>query len=311
MNRLYWRSKEGKAAPKNAQFFLQPFEGNSTPFPAEVIDSLPAPADPIEVLSRVDEPNREKWLKMVEKSLWMIDQNILQKVVLARRTTFTLNEAPDPLRIAAALEKRAQGAALFCLELGKIAFLGASPERLFRREKNTLYVDALAGTKKKGEEFSEKETREFQFVEDYLRNSTLCNELEFTPLQIHQTANVQHLYTKGKGILKPGISDWEILKTLHPTPALCGVPQRKALDWIKSQEPFLRGLYGGVIGWNTEEEADTTVCIRCCLIEGTKVHFYTGLGIVDGSDPEHEWKELEMKLALYEGIFPCIRSSIN
>jgi menaquinone-specific isochorismate synthase len=200
---------------------------------------------------------------------------------------------------------------LFCLDFGKTSFLGASPERLFRRQGANLFVDALAGTRRKGENFSEKDSREFGFVENFLRSSRICDEINFSPLSIYQTANVQHFFSQGSGILKPNVSDLDIVETLHPTPALCGVPQQKAFAWIASEEPFSRGLYGGIFGWRKEEESDATVCIRCCLIDGAQIHFYTGAGIVAGSDPDSEWEELESKLSLYEGIIQCGHSLIS
>jgi menaquinone-specific isochorismate synthase len=311
VNRIFWRSKEGREAPKSARFFLQPFAGSLMPLDGEIVSALPSPIEWIEPLARIDEPNREEWCKRVKKTLDQIARGTLQKVVLARRTTFHLEQPVDPFRILAALKKKAQGAALFCLERGKKAFLGASPERLFRREGRTLFVDALAGTRKKGELFSEKDAREFQFVENYFRDSTLCEKITFSPLSIHQTANLQHYYSQGTGLLKPHISDVDIVQTLHPTPALCGTPKKQAFEWIETLEPFHRDLYGGVLGWSNQEEADSTVCIRCAAVEGTQIHCYTGAGIVAGSDPDAEWEELESKLSLYQEIIQCGPSLIS
>ncbi len=281
------------------------------PLSGEQISSLPSPIEFIEPLTRIDSPNAEEWRKMVKKALYEIELGTLEKVVLARKTTFILQESPDPFGMAATLERKTQGASLFCIDLGKCAFLGASPERLFRRDGRTLFVDSMAATRKKGEPFSEKDSREFGFVENYLRTLHVCDELRFSPLSVHQTANLQHYYSQGIGLLKPKVSDLDIVKALHPTPALCGVPKKKAFDWIEAEEPFRRGLYGGVLGWSVEDESDSTVCIRCCMIEGRKVHFYTGAGIVAGSDPDAEWEELESKLSLYEEIIPCGHSLIS
>ncbi len=297
MNRIFWRSKEGAHPPNGAHFFLQPFIGDLTPLSGQIITSLPSPSDPLTFKKRIDQPTRGQWRQMVEKALEQIEKNVLQKVVLARKTTFFLSTAPDPFRIAAALEKKAQGASLFCIELDSSAFLGASPERLFRRQEQNLFVDVLAGTAKQGKTLSEKDFREFKFVEEYFK------EFQFTPPSIHKTANLEHFYSRGTALLQQNISDHDLVKALHPTPALCGTPKQTALDWIESEEPFRRGLYGGVIGWSKENQADSTVCIRCCHVEGSTVHCYTGAGIVAGSDWQVEWEELEAKLSLYEGIF--------
>lgn len=104
-------------------------------------------------------------------------------------------------------------------------------------------------------------------------------------------------------LLKKGVTDREIIAHIHPTPALCGVPQQTAFQWIQTLEPFERGLYGGLIGWSTEKESEWTVAIRCCRLQGRFAFLYAGTGIVEGSDPEAEWEELNLKMGLYEEIF--------
>lgn len=263
--------------------------------------------EPIRYVERKDEPNREAWKQMVEKSLAQIQQGTLGKVVLARKTTLLLEKTPDPFRITAHLAQKAEGAALFCLEMEQGTLLGASPERLFCREGKTITVEALAGTRRKGTPFSEKDHREFGFVQRYLNASTICDSWTFSPLRMHQTTNVQHLSSQGSGQLRHGISDLEILTSLHPTPALSGTPSKAAFDWIQSAEPFKRGFYGGSILWSTEQEADSIVCIRSCFLQGNMAILYVGAGIVAGSKEEAEWEELDAKLSLYHGVYTARR----
>ncbi len=313
---MFWRSKEGRFAPPNAQFFLWPFTGSATVLDnVSLLSQLPAPWHPVRVLQRVDSPDRMNWLIAVEQALEEIRSNRLKKVVLARETILHLEEAPDPFRITASLEKRAQGASLFCIQFdANSALLGATPERLFQRVDQTITAEAIAGTRKRGLALetellsSEKDLREFQFVQDYFEgmlNPHCTRPLQFSPIDLHRTSNVHHLISRATGDLLPNRSDHCIVQMLHPSPALCGTPKRAAFQWICTHEPFLRGLYGGIIGWQTERESDWVVAIRSCILEGSIARIYTGTGIVAGSDPQAEWDELEAKLALYEEIFPC------
>ena len=308
--KIYWRSKEGLEAPAGACFSLSPFlPGKALPI-SELVQTLPSPTKPIRILKRIDHPDRAEWTLSVTRALEQIERGLLQKVVLARETTLILEEAPDPFRVAAALST--EGAALFCIQLDeRRAFLGATPERLFRREGQMIWTEALAGTRKRGDQgllHSEKNLREFQFVQDYLAETLAphcAGPVEFTPIGIHQTPSVEHLHSRGSAQLIPSISEGTLLEALHPTPALCGTPKKEALHWISCTEPFARQFYGGLIGWSTEEESDWMVAIRCCLLEGRIAKIYTGTGIIAGSHPEAEWNELEAKLNLYKGIFPC------
>jgi menaquinone-specific isochorismate synthase len=310
---IFWRSKDKAAPPPDAQFSLWPFHGKRQSLDAfSIIPELPPPSLPIRVLTRTDNPNKAAWTELVNKALAQIQTGAIQKVVLARETTLTLGHAPDPLRVTAALYPKSEGAALFCVQFGKEkAFLGASPERLFRGIGEKIVVEAVAGTRKRGtspEEdatleqellSSEKDLREFQFVQDYLQQ--MIPSLAFAAPTVHRTANVQHLFSQGMGRIQKSHRD--VVELLHPTPALLGTPKQAALAWIQSQEPFQRGFYGGILGWEKGAESEWMVGIRCCMLEGSIAKIYVGLGIVKGSDPHLEWEELEAKMSLYKGVF--------
>ena len=45
------------------------------------------------------------------------------------------------------------------------------------------------------------------------------------------------------------ICPFELLKNLHPSPAVCGYPKNAALDWINTLESFPRGNYASPMGW--------------------------------------------------------------
>jgi len=316
--KIYWSDREGKPAPPHCAFNFRPFfseAGQKGDF--ERVDVLPK-AGGAKVIKRTFSPSRETWILGIEKALDAIRQKNLQKVVLARICTLELSEAPDPFALAASLKQKAQGAFVFCIQSEGSAFLGATPERLFVRKGRQILSEAVAGTRRRGRTLHEdeklkkqlltspKDLREFSPVQAYLQEalSPLCmGPLSFTPISIHQTQNVQHLYSRCSGKLKETISDNQILQQLHPTPALCGTPKEKAFSLIQELEPFERGLYGGAIGWTTPEASEWVVGIRSCLLQGKTATLFSGTGIVEGSDPEAEWDELDQKLKLYDGIF--------
>jgi menaquinone-specific isochorismate synthase len=314
MQRIFWRPKDGTAAPINARFSLRPFSQPLISLEATVISTLPSPTPKINVLKRIDTPTKAEWIKLVNEALAHIREGHLRKVVLARETILHLDHAPDPFAIAAALSKRSEGAALFCVELGpERAFLGATPERLFRRRGNQLFVEAVAGTRKRSEKraederlrdellSSEKDIREFRFVQEYFTD--LLAQVAFSPIRVHRTANVQHLFSEGVSAVDATENHLDLVERLHPSPALCGTPKQDAFTWINAHEPFARGPYGGIIGWEKDHESEWMVAIRCCLLEGAVAKLYVGTGIVEGSDPHLEWEELEAKMALYRSIF--------
>lgn len=315
--KFFWSDREGKSAPPNCTFYARPFsDGKELAFKHQQI-LLPSPGS-FKVVKRTLSPDRESWIAGIKKVLKSIERKELEKAVLARTCTFELETAPNPFAIAAALKEKAQGAFVFCMETESGAFLGATPERLFSRNHRQIWSEAIAGTRPRGKTpkedqdlakqllKSEKDLSEFYPVKHYLERalSPLCvTPPSFSPISIHQTHNVQHLYTSCSGELREFITDKDILSNIHPTPALCGTPKQKALSLIQDIEPFERGLYGGAIGWSTKEASEWIVGIRSCLIKNKTATLFTGTGIVAGSDPEEEWEELNQKLKLYDTIF--------
>tara|TARA_Y100000814_G_scaffold270474_1_gene226589 strand:- start:87 stop:641 length:555 start_codon:yes stop_codon:yes gene_type:complete len=108
--------------------------------------------------------------------------------------------------------------------------------------------------------------------------------------------NVQHLITKIKGKLKDKKHIFELIKTLHPTPAVSGYPINKAYQLINKYEQYDRGWYSGPIGWvNAAGDGDFCVALRSALMKDNSICLFSGGGIVLNSIAENEWKETELK----------------
>ncbi|MBM3183994.1 MAG: isochorismate synthase [Chlamydiae bacterium] len=312
--RVYWTDRGGKGAPIEARFSTVPFDATHPKVVHAKFETTLPPPKTIRVKKRTFLPDKDAWISIVKSAL----KTALPKVVLARSQILELEETPDPFALAASLKAQIENSYLICIQEGNRAFLSATPERLFRRYGNQIESEAMAGTRKRGNTMKEdeklgsellkskKDLSEIEPVQDFLKTQLFpfCEKPpHFSPISLHRTKNVQHLYATCEGELQSGVDDRELLKALHPTPALCGTPKEKALDLIRTLEPFDRGLYGGAIGWQTADTSEWIVGIRSCLIEGNIAYLYAGCGIVQGSDPEEEWEELNHKTKLYERIF--------
>jgi menaquinone-specific isochorismate synthase len=145
-----------------------------------------------------------------------------------------------------------------------------------------------------------KEQLEHRLVVDSLQKTfqRLCTEFEQDKSpSVLKLSRVQHLRTAFSGHLRGNLGDAQILEAFHPTPATCGSPAREALEFILGHEPFDRGWYAGPIGCVSQGDAEFTVAIRSMLWRGSELNVFAGAGIVEGSDPEREWSELEDKIA--------------
>lgn len=96
----------------------------------------------------------------------------------------------------------------------------------------------------------------------------------------------------------------ELIRELHPTPAVGGFPREKAVPFIQEIETLERGWYSGPVGWfNMNGFGEFAVAIRSALLHKNSATLYAGCGIVDNSDPMKEWNETILKFEpLLDGL---------
>lgn len=270
-------------------------------------DEIPQP------LSRRDHPDREQWHRNVQRALKAFGSNDLDKIVLARRSMFSFDEALHPFSLLHRLKKATPECYHFYFQPhSDNGFIGASPERLYKRVGRYFESESVAGTRPRGATpelddqladallSSDKDVREHGFVRDSMMSSLepLCESLRVDEeISLLKLARGQHLLTGFQGRLNSSVSDIDLLETLHPTPAVGGCPTEKALEKLSEWEGFDRGFYAAPMGWIGRDAAEFAVAIRSGLIAGNRLFLFSGAGIVEGSTPEREWQEIEHKIA--------------
>jgi len=265
---------------------------------------------------------KEGWVRNINRALEEIDSGKVQKIVLSRQVDLELEEDINISKILKTLGERYPLCYVFAFRKNDSIFFGASPEKLAKISNGWIEADALAGSVARGETeekdellansllASQKDFAEQQIVVSFIRDSfsQFCYEIIYdeNPI-IRKLPNIQHLWTPIKGKINSEQSIFTILKELHPTPAICGVPWNKALDSIREMEPHDRGLFSGMIGWfNFNNEGEFAVAIRSALLKKKSIYAFAGCGIVKGSDPEFEYAESELKLKPILSLFETI-----
>ncbi len=282
------------------------------------VEEISIPDSPLIRLERHDLPEYRQWCDLVEQGLENISSGKLAKVVLARAAVFSLARDYDPTELLLQLRRQAPQAFHFCFQLAPHqSFLGITPELLYRRTGNKIESEAIASTRPRGQTLeederlavelreSEKEQREHLMVlermegllQQFCRKTERLSYLERLPLR-----HVQHLQSKVQGVLREEINDSDLLPAFHPTPAVSGVPDTEARALIRKLEPFDRGWYAGPVGWISSSQAEFAVGIRSGLLCGRTLRIFTGAGIVKGSVPEEEWREIEDKLQSWQHL---------
>jgi menaquinone-specific isochorismate synthase len=256
--------------------------------------------------------DRAAWLDAVRLTLDRIRAGAFTKVVLARSVDIVLERPVDVGGIMSTLRNAYPTCYRFLIAdgLGN-AFLGASPERLVRLAGREVLTEAVAGTQRcePGEDglalgrslaASSKDRSEHGIVLRHLLETLapLCGALEATESpEVMRLPHLLHLRTPVRGLVREGAHALDLVARIHPTPAIAGWPRSAALDWIRRVEGLGRGWYAGPIGWvNAAGEGDFAVGIRSIAIHAGVARIFAGAGIVEGSDPEQEWNETELKM---------------
>ncbi|MBU1099162.1 MAG: isochorismate synthase [Bacteroidetes bacterium] len=259
------------------------------------------------------------WEKNIKSALEIIQNNDAEKIVLSRRVEYDLTSSPELSDLIKSLAENYPACHTFAFRQNESIFFGSSPERLASFSKGWVEADALAGSISRGvtEEQdialantlleSQKNINEQKAVVDFIAKSfesfTENIQYDLYP-QIRKLPNIQHLWTPIRAKLKDEKSVFSLLKEIHPTPAICGVPWNKALSFITHAESHRRGLYAGIVGWfNFDNEGEFIVALRSGLLKNDRLYAFAGCGIVQGSDPEAEYKESELKLKPILSLF--------
>jgi len=274
---------------------------------------------PPKVTARHDYPDRQGWEAAFAQTKGEGGKFRYDKIVLARKSVFDFDVYIDPIALLKHLKDKTPQCFHFCFQMDKAtAFLGASPERLYKRTDSLIETEAVAGTSPRGANHEEeaaleqellncsKNALEHRYVVDAIRKTLggLCVDVRAdAKARLVKLEGGQHLVTNFGGTLRPGVCDDEIIGRLHPTPAVAGCPKEEVLRAIKEIEPFDRGWYAGPVGYVGYDAAEFAVAIRSALVNHDKLSLYAGAGIVEGSTAEGEWREIETKIGNFIEVF--------
>lgn len=268
------------------------------------------PSQQLQVLNkRVIAPNQ--WKKTVQKAKEEIKVKPLKKIVLAREMRLKLNQDANIANLLKDLLEAQPNSYIFAFEQNESCFVGATPERLVKVEKNHLLSTCLAGTAPRGTTkaeddkiadkllHDEKNREEHEFVVQMIKQGLkkYCTNIHVPEVPVvYPLRNLQHLYTPVTGTLLDGHSIFTVVKELHPTPALGGTPRDLSLKFIRDYEILDRGWYGAPIGWlDNNANGEFAVAIRSALIQQDEASLFAGCGVVRDSDPEAEYEETRIK----------------
>lgn len=253
----------------------------------------------------------DAWQAAVGAAVAEIHHNRYAKTVLARQRHIKLGPGWSREQTVTALAGRYPGCFVFQFDAPGATWLGASPERLVSLANGVARADSLAGSCRRGATPEEddilaqqlladpKERDEHAFVVRAISQSlaphTLLLEHPAEPV-VMKLANIQHLHTPVTATVQPGTTILDLVRAMHPTPAVGGWPRAAALDAIRRLEQMDRGWYAAPIGWlDFDGNGEFAVGLRSALITAGEATLFAGAGIVEESDPQREVAEIGLK----------------
>jgi anthranilate synthase component I len=255
-------------------------------------------------------PPQERYEQMVRSCQDHIVAGDAYQVVPSQRAERPTSASP--LAVYRALRRVNPSPYLFLLELGDLALVGSSPERLVACENGRASVCPIAGTTPAGDGdadrllASEKDRAEHVMLVDLGRNdlSRVCRAgtVRVTrSFEVERFSHVTHLVSEVVGELRDEVTPFDVLRACFPAGTVTGAPKIRAMQIISELEGYRRGPYAGAVGYVLPGGTmDTCIALRTIVLADGVARLQAGAGIVADSEPTAEHRECLAKLAALE-----------
>ncbi len=263
---------------------------------------IPATDEPASMPDgRLEVEAGESWVATVSAAMAAIARGEVEKVVVSRTVALTFQAAIPITEVGSHLARTQLGSHTFMID----GLVGSSPELLVSKHGASVRSLSLAGSADGASPLASSSLATPRMavehglaadsVEDAL--SPFCVALSREPTTVKNYADISHLATAFSGEARPGTRITDLVGALHPTAAVAGTPTKAAIELIREVEPHGRGRYAGPVGWlDAGGDGEFAIALRCGEIEGANALLYTGVGLVDGSEPAAEYEETRIKL---------------
>jgi len=255
------------------------------------------------------------YLAAVARAKEYIAAGDMMQVQISQRLRQRYTESP--LSLYRALRSLNPSPYMYYYDMGDFHIVGASPEILVRQEATPegakVTIRPLAGTRPRGATPAQdlalerelasdpKERAEHVMLIDLARNDigriAQTGSVKVTEaFTVERYSHVMHIVSNVEGLLKPGMTNVDVLRATFPAGTLTGAPKIRAMEIIDELEPVQRGIYGGACGYlSYAGDMDVAIAIRTGIVKDGTLYVQAAAGIVADSVPELEWKETEAK----------------
>jgi para-aminobenzoate synthetase component 1 len=218
---------------------------------------------------------------------------------------------PEPMDLYRRLRQRSPSPYSAFLRVSNLgnAVISSSPELFYQTRGDRIVTRPIKGTRPRGATPAEdqaqlaeliaspKDRAELAMIVDLERNDLgrICTygSIRVTePSVIESFETVHHQVATIEGRLRPEVGPMDVVRAVFPGGSITGAPKIRAMEIIDELEPNRRGVYTGAIGYSSAGgNSAFNIAIRTMVVEGHRVSYQVGGGIVADSDPQLEFEE--------------------
>ncbi|WP_165065945.1 aminodeoxychorismate synthase component I [Paludisphaera rhizosphaerae] len=267
----------------------------------------PRPLGTTQLGSLTSNFTRDEYLTALRRTLDYIEAGDVFQINLSQR--FSAHGKIDPLELFLRLRRESPAPFSAFLRWRDLAVVSASPEWFYQTRGDWIATRPIKGTRPRGAtpeeddalaaelQSSAKDRAELTMIVDLERND-LGRVCQFGSVQVVEAmkletyAQVHHLVATVEGRLRPDVGPIDVVRATFPGGSITGAPKIRAMEIIDELEPTRRSLYTGAIGYLSRGgTSGFNIAIRTALVEGDRVSYQVGGGIVADSVPEAEYEE--------------------
>ncbi|WP_435016875.1 aminodeoxychorismate synthase component I [Tundrisphaera sp. TA3] len=266
--------------------------------------------------------SRSDYLAAARKALDYIEAGDVYQINLSQR--FQAEGPVDALDLYLHLKRASPAPFAAFFGWNGSAVVGASPETFYKTQGDRIVTRPIKGTRPRSADPDEdrrlereleesiKDRAELTMIVDLERND-LGRVCRFgsvrvsEPVAVESFEQVHHLVGTVEGRLRPDVGPIDVVRAMFPGGSITGAPKIRAMEIIDELETHRRGVYTGAMGyWSRGGTSEFNIAIRTMTVEGNRVTYQVGGGIVADSTPEAEYAEtLQKGLGLRRAIESC------
>ncbi len=261
--------------------------------------------------TREEQP--DEFLSAVRRAREYIARGDIYQANLSRAWRVEVDERLQPETVYAALCSANPAPFAGLLHWEGTTVMSSSPERLLSVRDGIASTRPIAGTRPRSADpdidsslstelfANAKERAEHVMLIDLERNDLgrVCEagSVEVDEMMVLESyAHVHHIVSNVRGRLRPDVTPGEAIRAVFPGGTITGCPKVRCMQIIGELEQSPRGAYTGSFGYlNRDGSMDLNIMIRTMVMQGNRILFRAGSGIVADSEPGAELDETRAK----------------